>query len=118
MFPNIRNDDIITLSPFKTGEPTIGQVIGYLSPDSGKLVVHRIVEISNGCYQVKGDSLMQPDSGISKSEIIGIIRNIERNNQTVKFGLGIERLIIAYLSRKNWLKKIYNVYSRLHFGNA
>ena len=46
MSPFIRDGDVITISPRNKKKPAVGKVVAFLQPDSGRLVVHRIIKQS------------------------------------------------------------------------
>lgn len=48
-----------------------------------------------------GDACM--DGNIPIEKIFGFVSSIERDGNTVRLGIGQERLLIACLSRKGWL---------------
>jgi len=100
MAPFIRDGDILTLSPFLISFPQKGDVVGVIDPGTKKLMVHRVVGMKNGRYQVKGDGLDKKDPGsFGLNGICGHVTKVERDGKPVRFGLGPERSTIAVLSR-------------------
>jgi hypothetical protein len=102
MSPFIRDGDILTLIPMERG-PSIGDVVAFINPMNGKLVVHRLIGKNNGLYRFKGDNLNEIDGDVPYEGILGKVSRVERLNKTVRFGLGLERLIISLMSRANVL---------------
>ena len=113
MSPFIKDGDVLTVIPVEKGNITIGNVIACLIPHSKKLIVHRIVAKSGKNFLVKGDnSLTNVDGLISKEQILGVVARVERENRQAMAGLGIERRIIAYLSKNGLLTRIVGRISR------
>lgn len=105
MSPFIRDGDILTLIPVKSG-PSIGDVVAFINPANGKLIVHRLIGKRNGLYTFKGDNLKEIDGTMPYESILGKVSGVERRNKKVHIGLGLERLIIAFMSRVNVLMSI------------
>lgn len=105
MSPFIRDSDIVTVSSL--GRITLGVVAAFIHPENKKLVIHRIVGQNKGYFILKGDRLTEIDGLLPKENILGCVTRIERNNRDVRFGLGTERLLIAFLSKKGFLPFIF-----------
>ena len=100
MSPFIKDKDVITLSPCSTTAPQKGDVVGVIEPDTGKLVVHRIVGMDNGRYRIKGDRVKTTEAGSFGSDhICGRITRVERDGKPVWFGGGGGKRAIAVLSQ-------------------
>jgi len=100
MSPFIRDKDIITLSPCSTAFPQKGDVVGVMDPDTGKLVVHRIVGMNNGRYWIKGDNAKNKEPGsFGRDRLCGHVTRVERDGKPVWFGAGFEKRAIAVLSQ-------------------
>ncbi len=120
MSPFIKCDDIVTVSPLENGVPSIGEVIVFLSQNSDSIVIHRFVKSSGRFYVTKGDNLLTFDRSVPLSRILGKIVAIEREGKLITFGLGCERIIIAYCSRLKILRFCISAYLfiiRLFIGN-
>ena len=102
MSPFIHDGDVITLAP---APPRIrfGDVVAFVNPPYGKLTVHRVVGIAREAYRVKGDNLPEEDGVIARRHILGRVTRVERAGRNVRLGLGMERVVIAFLSRRGWL---------------
>jgi hypothetical protein len=100
MTPFIHHDDVITIAP---GPYRFGDVVAFTNPYSGKLTVHRIVHVSRKGYLTKGDNTLEPDGRVSRSSIIGRVVQVKHHGRSVKLGLGAERIVISWLSRRGWL---------------
>lgn len=104
MSPFIRDGDVITIAP---GRLRYGDVVAFLNSFRDKLTVHRIVHISRAGYLIKGDNAPEPDGRVPRSSIIGRVVRVEHRGRQVWLGLGIERVAIAFLSRRGWLFPVF-----------
>lgn len=107
MMPFIRHKDTLTIAPVSQSTPKIGRVVAFIHPKNKNLLIHRIVDKKHSLFLLKGDNSPLLDDGwIKLSQIIGCITSIERNNRKIRFGLGSERYLIAFFSKRNLLTKI------------
>jgi signal peptidase I len=113
MFPFIRDGDVLTIVT-PPARLRVGNVAAFNSPCNQKLTVHRVVEVNATGYLLRGDNIPEPDGTVSHAEIIGRVIRIERRNRPVGFGLGIERIMIAFLSRRGWLIPLLVPIQRLY----
>lgn len=105
MTPFIRNGDVITIVP-SSDRIRLGDVVAFQNPAIGKLTIHRVVHISRRGYLFKGDNSPESDGRVSPARIIGRVVRVERHDKRVQLGSGIERVVIAFLSRHGWLTPI------------
>ena len=104
MTPFIRDRDVITISPLQQGLPGVGEVIAFVRPEKGNLVVHRVVAQRSAAVLIQGDNGPGfEDELIPKDNLLGRVTQIERNGHPVRLGLGPERFVIAWLSRTKLL---------------
>jgi signal peptidase I len=113
MSPFIRHGDIITVAPspsrFRSGD-----VIAFMSPETGKLTVHRIIRLSTHRGDlIKGDNTPAPDGRVEQSAIIGRVVRVEHRGKRVRLGLGPERALLAFLSRIGLLPPLVRFLWRL-----
>lgn len=94
MSPLIKDGDIITIAPL-VNNPSLGDIIAFRH--HGKSFVHRIVGRKGDAYLIQGDNNIGLDGLVPKSQILGRLIRIERNERKVYLGLGPERFIIALL---------------------
>ena len=80
MFPLIREGNLLIIEAVK--EPLRVGDIPLYQRDSGQYVLHRIVEIKNGKYSMKGDNRADIEKGITDKHIIGVLTGIVRNGKT------------------------------------
>jgi len=113
MSPFIKDSDIVTIS---SGRIAMGKAVAFVNPATGKLAIHRMVGGYNGCYLIKGDNIPRPDGLIPKGNVLGCVTKIEREERSVRLGLGAERLVIAFLSRSNSLLLLHSYWNLLPFS--
>jgi signal peptidase I len=104
MSPFIRDGDIITIAPCKAASCRTGDVVAFIRPGSGRLIVHRVVAVSAGGCRIRGDNTSEEDGMIPHASIVGQVIRIEHAGKVIRFGLGPERIIIALFSRQGWLR--------------
>lgn len=118
MSPFIKNKDIVTISPILNSVIGFGKIAAFRHPVNKRLVIHRIISSNGRHYLIKGDRIFSSDGFIPKENILGCVSRIERNNKMIYFGLGPERIIIAFLSRIRvlslifWVWRLMPVYAR------
>jgi hypothetical protein len=104
MEPFIRDGDVITVSPLASAVPGVGEVVAFVRPEGGNLVVHRVVSRRGAAPQIRGDDSLDEIDGIIPAEnLLGRVTRIERHGHAVWLGLGPERYLIAWLSRARLL---------------
>ena len=114
MSPFIRDGDTLTIVPREQLKPAVGRVVACLKPQSQKLIVHRIIAAMDTSFLIKGDnSATKPDGWVSKEQILGMVGAVERGNREVKLGLGVERWLIATLSKQGLLTRILSRLRRI-----
>lgn len=106
MFPFVRNLDEITVSPLPSGCPKVGDVVAFVKPATEKLVVHRVIGMIGDNYLIRGDNAPKPDGLIPRDNILGYVTRVDRNERRVAIGTGPERLLIAFMSRKDVLASV------------
>ncbi len=116
MWPFVRDGDVITVSPLSDTPPRLGDVVAFTRPESGKLVVHRVVGKRDGSYLIRGDGSPDCADVIPRANILGRVTRVERNGKRVHLGLGPERYLIAFLTRREllWplLRPVVSLYRR------
>lgn len=101
MLPFIRDGDVITLTSLSRSCITFGDSVAFIHPETGKLVIHRLISRHGNSYIIKGDNVFKPDGLITREDILGYVARVERNGKKALFGFGPERFLIALLSRGN-----------------
>ena len=114
MSPFIKDGDKLTIVPYSQVTPRIGDLVACTCSQSQKLIVYRFVSSDGMSFLLKGNnSFMQPDGWFSKEQIIGVVTRLQRGGKTIKFGIGVERGLIANLSKKGLLTRIINRLRRI-----
>lgn len=109
MSPFIRDGDVITLAPINIRKPGLGDVVAFTRPETGNLVVHRIIALKGNAVQISGDSIPdKPDGIFPTNDLLGRVIRVERNHKRIWLGLGPERVLIAWLSRMHLLSPLRN----------
>ncbi len=104
MHPFIQDGDLITVLPPDGHGPKPGGVVAFCHPETQKLVVHRVLAaFAEGCI-IRGDSAPEADGFIRLENLLGAVGRVERDGRQVRLGLGPERRLIAWLSRRNLLQ--------------
>ena len=104
MSPFLKDGDVITVSPL-SGDPRLGDVVAYVSAETGKLAVHRIVGRTDSHYLIAGDGASGEQDRSRRAEILGLITRIERRGKNIRLGLGLERRLIAVATRHRLIRK-------------
>ena len=113
MSPFIREGDVITVSPLAGRPLGLGEVIAFISPETMRLVVHRVVGRQGDGWILAGDNVRRADGLVELDNLVGRVTSVQRNGRPVRFGLGPERVPIALLSRWGWLTTIVTTMWRL-----
>lgn len=109
MYPFVNDGDVLTVSRLQS-ELGLGDVVAFHQLGTGKLAVHRIVGKKSSFYVIKGDNVPEMDGLIPGENILGIVTRVERMGRDVPLGLGPERPLIAFLSRRGLLFAVINIY--------
>ena len=110
MTPFIRDGDVITIAPLSQQIAGLGSIVAFKRPETGSLVVHRIVAVSENAVLIHGDNNPQNSDGWIPCEyLLGRVIEIKRDGRHVWLGLGLERYLIAFLSRKKWLTPVRSI---------
>jgi hypothetical protein len=101
MTPVIRSGDRLTIEPL-CGVPRAGDVVA--CEIDGRLVIHRVVGRRTGFAEVRGDAAPASDELVPFEALLGAVTRVERGGRRVRLGLGPERVLVAWLSRRNLLR--------------
>lgn len=114
MAPFIQDGDVITVSPFSHSQPGTGEVVAFVRPETGSLVVHRIVARGATSSLLQGDNGSEfYDGKIPQENLLGRVTRVERNGHPIWLGLGPERHIIARLSAAGLLAPLRHTFATL-----
>lgn len=113
MHPFIKDGDVLTLFPLGCRPVRLGEVVACCHPDTGKLVVHRVVARRIGGVLLQGDNIPAADCYIATGEVLGRVTRVARQGRRVRLGLGSERAFIALLARHGLLLPVLKRVRRL-----
>jgi hypothetical protein len=115
MYPFIRDADVLTVSPQLGRRASPGDVVAFCHPDTGKLMVHRVVAWRPGAYLLRGDNAPEVDGLIPPEKVLGLVTRIERKGKKVWLGRGPERRLLAWLARRDLLQPlIFRAWQVIH----
>jgi signal peptidase len=115
MHPFIRDGDVVTVSPKPGSGMRAGDVVAFCHPDTGKLVVHRVLGWRPGGYLLRGDNSPDVDGLITPEKVLGLVTRVERNGKEIRLGRGPERRLLAWLARRDLLRPLtFRAWQVLH----
>lgn len=103
MSPFIRGGDALDIAPV-AAPVRIGDVVAVAT--EGRLLVHRVVSTSP--LATRGDVAEQPDP-LFEPEVLGRVVGISRGARRIRFGLGPERILVAWASRLGLLRRLARI---------
>ena len=106
MQPFIRDKDVLTISPIKDRQPSLGDVVAFTQPATGRLAIHRIIRRTEDGWLIRGDNCPEPDGVVATEKIIGSVCRVERDGKDVRLGIGKGGVLIAILNRSNALLRL------------
>lgn len=115
MSPFIKDGDVLTIAPVQGSAPCFGDVVVFTHPNTGKLIIHRIIGKKAVAYLTKGDNAPEGDGLISRAAILGRVAKVERNGKYISLGLGPDRFIIAFVIRTGLLPLLWPVWRLVRF---
>lgn len=119
MTPFIRDGDLITVEPITRRRVGTGSIVAFTRPETGQLVVHRVISLSKEAVFIVGDNNCDcPDGWIPRENLVGNIIRIDRGEHRVWLGLGVERYLIAWLSQKKWLTRLRIIVTNMRNRNG
>jgi hypothetical protein len=113
MLPTLRSGDAITIQPLCGRLPSVGDIVAVSPSSGGSLTVHRIVCRNVHGWVTRGDNGIETDPAVSTEQILGRVTEIRRNGRRQRFGLGLERLLIARLSRAGLFRPMTGAAARV-----
>ena len=115
MSPFIKDGDVLTIAPVQGSAPGFGDVVVFTHPNTGRLIIHRVIGKKAGSYLTKGDNAPEEDGLISRAAIVGRVAKVERDGKKPFLGLGPDRFIIAFVTRTGLLPLLWPVWSLARF---
>jgi hypothetical protein len=107
MSPFIKDGDVLTIAPLQGSAPGFGDVVVFMHPDTGKLIIHRIIGKKADSFLTKGDNAPEGDGLISRAAILGRVSKVERDGKKPFLGIGPDRFIIAFVIRTGLLPLLW-----------
>lgn len=117
MSPFVRDGDVVTVEPAAAAPVRTGDIVAFVDPASRRLRVHRVAATRGGAFLLKGDNVEVPDGMVQRDGILGRVVRVERDGSPVRLGTGLERGLIAWLSRAGCLARARRVYRRCRKNN-
>lgn len=99
MSPTIREGDLILISPLAGKMPGRGDIVAFLRPETEAVIIHRIVRKKGTTCHIRGDNPPVQTDIVDESDILGRVTLIQRNGKEIRFGLGVEKVVIAFVVR-------------------
>jgi len=106
MQPFIRDKDVLTISPIKDMQPSLGDVVAFIQSGTGRLAIHRIIGRTDDGWLIRGDNCPDPDGVVTPENIIGRVCRIERRGREAHLGIGKAGKLIAILNRSGTLLRL------------
>lgn len=117
MAPFIQSGDKIFVAPVARGSIQAGDVLAFVHPQSGRVLAHRVVRISERHFFCKGDNVSAGGDGwINFEDVLGQVVRVQRQGKEIRLGLGVGRGLIARLSRWKILVPFVNFLRRIKCG--
>lgn len=80
MYPMLRNRrDMVVIT--RVDRPLVPNDVPLYRLNSGKLVLHRILKVTENGYVIRGDNLMDKEYNITDDNIIGVLKAFYRNGK-------------------------------------
>ena len=86
---------------------------------SGKIVMHRILKVTDNGYIIRGDHLLNKEFGITDKNIIGVLKGFHRDgryydcNKSVVYKLYVFWIRIRFPFRFVWRRHVIPVLSKI-----
>lgn len=106
MHPFIRDGDVLIVSTSRGRAPRPGDVLALCHPETGRLVVHRVLARRLQGLLIRGDNTPLSDGVVPAEKVLGRVTRVERQGRPVRLGQGPERKLIAWLARRGLLQPL------------
>ena len=106
MTPFIRDRDVVTVYPKAGCRIRPGDVVAAVHPQTGKLIVHRVVADKGTALVIKGDNCLVPDGRVEMKQILGVVQAVTRDGKRRWFGAGTEKRLVAWASQSGILNRL------------
>ncbi len=118
MSPFLRSGDVVVLAPLGGRPVGLGDVVA-LRRGERWLLVHRVVGRRGPRLLTRGDAVGRLDEPAALEDVVGRAVAVQRRGRRRRLGLGPERFLIAWLSRRGALVPLFapgRCLTRLLFG--
>ncbi len=112
MLPWIKDLDIIKIFPL-TAPLKIGDIVAFYDNLNSRFIAHRVIRLTHDHIMTKGDNCLAPDPPLTRGDIAGKIKVVQRGTANITFGIGKERFFIALMSRLNVLQVATRILKRV-----
>ena len=106
MHPFIQDGEVVTISPLPEGRLRLGDIVAFCHPETGRLIVHRILKKKAQGFLLRGDNCPEVDGMVPAVNILGRVTEVEGRSRIMRLGWGPERLFLALLSRYHLLQPL------------
>ena len=110
MSPFIRSGDTVQIEPL-VARVRFGDVVAAVS--NGRLLIHRLVSFGSEPLATRGDVALLDDTALAAADLLGRVTVVVRGGQRVRLGLGVERILLAWLSRLGLLRLLARLREKL-----
>ncbi len=94
MRPFIQDGDRVTIQAANLGALKRGDII-FARLDSGRLVVHRVRQVTLVSVLIQGDAILAPDGRLVRDQVLGRVTAVERAGKQVNFDHGVQAWLSA-----------------------
>ena len=98
MAPFLRQHDLVTLEPITNHQVSVGDIVAF-ERAGNRLVLHRVTVRAGDRVRTRGDAAPDDDEWLTRQDLRGRLSQISRQGHNIRFGLGRERMLLAWLSR-------------------
>lgn len=106
MHPVIRDGDVVTVRPLAGGRVRTGDIVAFVHPVTGGIRIHRIIEVGEAGFLLKGDNALCEDGTVPQEAVLGRVGRIERDGRAVLLGPALRSSVLARLSRSSWFTRL------------
>jgi hypothetical protein len=111
MAPRLRDGDIAVVEPLGRSRPVRGVLVLFRHPESGLLVVHRLIGRSRRGFLIMGDACRRADRDIPPEALLGVVAAVERGGRVLGGGLGTKRRWLRFRLRTR--SRMWTILDRL-----
>lgn len=111
MLPLIReNRDLLVLDSVKDMPLKKYDIVLYRRKN-GQLVLHRIIDITQGSFTMRGDNVVAKEYGVKREQIIGKLARLKRDEVTLEMDSPMMRYYGQLISNCSVFKRVLSLYN-------